>query len=73
MAQGEIDFLDGVNLHLLSMVIAAFEAAHDVDGTIPRLTPIATRRALGKSRRGKSGKGSEEEKGGSVEGGSPPA
>ena len=29
-SQGDIDFLDGVNLHLLSMIIGAFEAAHGV-------------------------------------------
>ena len=70
VAQGDIDFLDGVNLHLLSLVIGAFEAAHDVDGTIPRLTPIATRRALGKNRRSKAekGNGNAEEKGGAGKG-----
>ncbi len=50
-AQGEIDFLDGVNLDLLERVINAFEGAHAIDPSIPRLVPIATRRLLGKRRR----------------------
>ncbi len=44
--QLEIDFLDGVNLHVLGELIHAFEAAHDTDASIPRLVPIATRRLL---------------------------
>jgi len=50
-AQGDIDFLDGVNLTLMEMVINAFEGAHAIDPSIPRLVPIATRRLLGKRRR----------------------
>jgi len=46
--QLEIDFLDGVNLHVLGEVIHAFEGAHDMDASIPRLVPIATRRLLAK-------------------------
>lgn len=44
--QLEIDFKDGVNLHVLGELIHAFEAAHDMDASIPRLVPIATRRML---------------------------
>lgn len=44
--QLEIDFMDGVNLHVLGELIHAFEAAHDMDASIPRLVPIATRRLL---------------------------
>jgi hypothetical protein len=44
--QLEIDFMDGVNLHILGELIHAFEAAHDTDASIPRLVPIATRRLL---------------------------
>jgi hypothetical protein len=44
--QLEIDFMDGVNLHVLGELIHAFEAAHDADASIPRLVPIATRRLL---------------------------
>ena len=47
-AQGDIDFLDGVNLRLLGDMIDAFESAHDLDPSIPWLVPIATRRLLGK-------------------------
>jgi hypothetical protein len=72
-AQGDVDFLDGVNLHLLSMIISAFEAAHDVDPSIPRLTPIATRRALGKSRAKKKAEGAEEGKNGAGNEGAKPA
>lgn len=46
--QLEIDFLDGVNIHVLGEVINAFEGAHDMDASIPRLVPIAARRLLGK-------------------------
>jgi hypothetical protein len=46
--QAELDFLDGVNLHVLGEVVHAFEAAHDLEPSIPRLAPIATRRLLGK-------------------------
>jgi hypothetical protein len=67
-SQGDIDFLDGVNLHLLSMIITAFEAAHDIDASIVRLVPIATRRALGK--RTKRAKEEEAPAGG---GAAPPA
>ncbi|MBI5495033.1 MAG: hypothetical protein HY904_08385 [Deltaproteobacteria bacterium] len=51
VAQGELDYLDGLNLHLLSEIIHAFDAAHDLDPTIPRLVPIATRRLLGRRNR----------------------
>ncbi|MFT3769236.1 MAG: hypothetical protein QM820_27675 [Minicystis sp.] len=47
-SQGEIDLLDGINIHILREIVHAFDAAHDVDATIPRLVPISTRRLLGK-------------------------
>ena len=47
-SQGEIDLLDGINIHILGEIVHAFDAAHEVDATIPRLVPIATRRLLGK-------------------------
>jgi len=46
--QSELDLLDGVNLLILADIIRAFESAHDIDPTIPRLVPISTRRLLGK-------------------------
>lgn len=54
-AQGDVDHLDGVNLALLGDIVSAFESAHDLDPTIPRLVPIATRRFLGKHTRKKPG------------------
>ncbi|MFS8066898.1 MAG: hypothetical protein ACMG6S_11055 [Byssovorax sp.] len=57
--QLEIDFLDGVNLHVLGEVIHAFEGAHDMDASIPRLVPIATRRLLAKHGGRKSAAGGE--------------
>jgi len=50
-SQGEIDLLDGINIQILGDVVRAFDAAHEVDATIPRLVPIATRRLLGKRSR----------------------
>lgn len=47
VAQGDLDFNDGIQLQFLEHVLDAFEKAHDVDPTIPRLVPIATRRLLG--------------------------
>jgi len=47
VGQGELDWNDGIQVHLLEHVLDAFEKAHDVDPTIPRLVPIATRRLLG--------------------------
>ncbi len=47
VSQGALDFEDGINLHLLGAIVHAFEAAHDLDATIPRLVPISTRRLLG--------------------------
>jgi len=44
LAQGELDRADGLNLLLLGQTIRAFESAHDLDPTIPRLAPISTRR-----------------------------
>jgi hypothetical protein len=57
-AQSQLDLLDGINIHLLAQVIQAFEAAHELDSSIPRLVPISTRRLLGKrSARSGGGKG----------------
>jgi hypothetical protein len=48
VTQGALDREDGVNALILGHVVSVFEAAHDIDPTIPRLTPIATRRLFGK-------------------------
>ena len=44
--QGELDVLDGLVLRILSDIIHIFAAAQELDGTIPTLAPIATRRLL---------------------------
>ena len=44
VSQGQLDRADGINLLILGQVIRAFERAHHLDATIPRLIPIATRR-----------------------------
>ena len=51
VTQGMLDLEDGRNLRLLGHVIDAFEVAHDIDPTIPRLVPIATRALFGRTRR----------------------
>ncbi|APR82467.1 Hypothetical protein A7982_07816 [Minicystis rosea] len=48
VTQGALDREDGVNARILGHVIEVFEAAHDIDPTIPRLVPIATRRLFGR-------------------------
>lgn len=44
VTQSQLDREDGASLVLLGQIIRAFERAHDLDPTIPRLVPIATRR-----------------------------
>lgn len=51
VTQSALDLEDGKNLRLLSHLIDAFEAAHDIDPTIPRLVPIATRGLLRRARK----------------------
>ena len=46
--QGALDRKDGEAFHLLEAIIDAFEKAHDIDPTIPRLVPISMRRHFGK-------------------------
>jgi hypothetical protein len=42
--QGRLDKKDGEAFHLLDAIVDAFEKAHDIDPTIPRLVPISLRR-----------------------------
>jgi len=42
--QANLDLHDGINVVILGQIIRAFERAHDLDPTIPRLVPISTRR-----------------------------
>jgi len=43
VTQAEVDRWDGINLVLLRRLVRVFEAAHAVDNTVPRLSPIALR------------------------------
>jgi hypothetical protein len=49
--QGPLDRKDAEAFHLLEAIIDAFEKAHDIDPTIPRLVPISMRRHFGKHAR----------------------
>lgn len=43
-AQAGLDREDGIAILLLGQIVRAFDAAHDIDPTIPRLLPNSTRR-----------------------------
>lgn len=43
VAQTEVDYWDGINLHFLGTFMDVFEAGNEVDPTIPRLVPISLR------------------------------
>lgn len=47
VTQAEVDRWDGINLVLLRRLVRVFEAAHAVDNTVPRLSPIALRTLFG--------------------------
>ena len=49
--QGSLDKKDGEAFHLLEAILDAFEKAHDIDPTIPRLVPISMRRHFSKHTR----------------------
>ena len=51
VTQGSLDKKDGEAYFLLEAIIDAFEKAHDIDPTIPRLVPISMRRHFGKHTR----------------------
>ena len=52
--QGSLDKKDGEAYFLLEAIIDAFEKAHDIDPTLPRLVPISMRRHFGKHTRSKA-------------------
>jgi len=52
VTQGKLDRADGLNILLLKQVVRAFESAHALDATIPRLLPIATRRLFSRKKKG---------------------
>jgi len=49
VTHGELDRADGINMLLLTQIIRAFDGAHALDPTIPRLRPIATRRLFNRT------------------------
>jgi len=51
VSQADVDYWDGINLMLLGTFIEVFETAHEVDPTIPRLSPIALRSYFSPSRK----------------------
>ena len=51
VTQGSLDMKDGEAFLLFDAIIDAFEKAHDIDPTIPRLVPISMRRHFGKHAR----------------------
>jgi hypothetical protein len=51
VSQAEVDYWDGINLHLLGHFIDVFEAGHELDATIPRLLPISLRNYFRRPRR----------------------
>jgi hypothetical protein len=51
VTQGSLDMKDGEAFLLFEAIIDAFEKAHDIDPTIPRLVPISMRRHFGKHTR----------------------
>ena len=47
--QAALDREDGVNVLLLGQIIRAFDGAHNIDPTIPRLVPISTQRLFNRN------------------------
>ena len=47
--QAALDREDGVNVLLLGQIIRAFDGAHNIDPTVPRLVPISTRRLFNRN------------------------
>ncbi|MEI7892581.1 MAG: hypothetical protein WCI05_05795 [Myxococcales bacterium] len=50
--QATLDLGDGINVLLLGQVLRAFEGAHSLEPTIPRLVPISTRRLFNHKKKG---------------------
>ena len=59
ITQGEVDLWDGINLALYEQILDVFEAGRESDATIIRLSPVATRRVLGRQRSRKPKEGTE--------------
>ncbi|WP_437294069.1 hypothetical protein [Sorangium sp. So ce426] len=54
VTQGALDRADGINILLMGQIIRAFDGAHGIDPTIPRLVPISTRRLFNRNTRKKA-------------------
>ncbi|XXX74061.1 hypothetical protein WMF30_41085 [Sorangium sp. So ce134] len=52
--QGALDRADGINILIMGQIIRAFDGAHGIDPTIPRLVPISTRRLFNRNTRKKA-------------------
>ncbi|HEX2570559.1 MAG TPA: hypothetical protein VH877_13470 [Polyangia bacterium] len=51
VTQGTVDLWDGINLAIYERILDIFDAGREADATIIRLSPVATRRVLGRQRR----------------------
>jgi hypothetical protein len=49
VTQGALDRADGINILVMGQILRAFDGAHGIDPTIPRLVPISTRRLFNRS------------------------
>jgi hypothetical protein len=51
VTQGDLDRADGINVLLLGQLIRAFDGAHNINPTVPRLVPISTRRLFNRRKK----------------------
>jgi hypothetical protein len=49
VTQGALDRADGLNILIMGQILRAFDGAHGIDPTIPRLVPISTRRLFNRN------------------------
>ncbi|WP_434042356.1 MULTISPECIES: hypothetical protein [Sorangium] len=54
VTQGALDRADGINILIMGQIIRAFDGAHGIDPTIPRLVPISTRRLFNRNTKKKA-------------------
>ncbi|HTN85279.1 MAG TPA: hypothetical protein VL242_16390 [Sorangium sp.] len=54
VTQGALDRADGINILIMGQILRAFEGAHGIDPTIPRLVPISTRRLFNRKTKKKA-------------------
>ncbi len=51
VTQGDLDRAEGINVLLLGQLIRAFDGAHNINPTVPRLVPISTRRLFNRRKK----------------------